>query len=894
LGCPDENTIAAFVEGRLGPEAIAEIERHAATCVDCTDLLSAALGAGGARSRAAGETALGASVAVRPRGAPPTVNGELAKGAAVGRYTILGLVGRGGMGEVYAAYDPELDRKVAIKLLRASGDGIKGRARLQREAQAIAKLQSPNVVVVYEVGTLGDGVFVAMEFVAGRTLSAWMKAEKRARREVLQVFVAAGRGLEAAHAAGLVHRDFKPDNVMVKDDGQVRVMDFGLAHQTDEVPELGEVPLSASDGVSSGRYLAVKLTQTGALLGTPTYMAPEQFAAQATDARTDQFSFCVALYEALYGERPFAGNTVVELMGNVVSGKVRSAPARSDVPGWLRKVLLRGLAERPDGRYPSMTALLAALEDDPRRRWRRWAIGASTVAVLAGVAFFTHRLGEGQRLVCKGAGARFDGIWETAGTSSARKTAIRRAFLATGQSYADQAFTGAAELLDRYVARWTAMYVDACEATHVRGAQSAEVLDLRMGCLDERLGAVRALVDRFESANAAVVENALAAATALPGLDRCADVPLLKAVIRPPEDAASRARVEALRAEKARMVAMRDAGGCAKAEIMARDLIPRVRREGYPPLLAETLNAAGFLSDVCTDPEVGVARYKEAFVSAQAAHHDEAAAEAAIIIASYEGNRLGKPGEGRAWLTVAEGELKRWPNHPLLDSWFLLAEGMSAYSEGRSDAAIDAFLKATAIKERLLGSDNPETLLASNDVGIALTQAGRGGEAAARLRQVRDTMARVLGAEHAKVAFISSNEGEALNADHRHAEAREAYERALRIWRKNGAAPSFIAYAQTGVGVALLGLDRPAEAIAPLEEALRGRLEGNANHADLGEARFALARALWTRPDAHDRALSLARAARDDAQASSQKTKADEIEAWLARAAGPRAKTTNR
>jgi tetratricopeptide (TPR) repeat protein len=313
-----------------------------------------------------------------------------------------------------------------------------------------------------------------------------------------------------------------------------------------------------------------------------------------------------------------------------------------------------------------------------------------------------------------------------------------------------------------------------------------------------------------------------------------------------------------------------------------------VRREGYLPLLAETLNAAGFLSDNCTDAAIGVARYKEAFVNAQASHHDEAAAEAAIVIASFEGDRLGKQGEAHEWLTVAEGLLKRWQNHPLLDAWFLVGQGMSAYSEGRADAAIDAFRQATTIKERLLGVDNPDTLISANNLGNALALAGRSAEAAAHLSKVRQHVERVLGAEHTKVAFVSESEGEALNDNHQPAEAREAFERALRIWRKNGADRSFVAYGQTGLGVALLGLDRPEEAMPLLEEALRTRVEGHADRTSLGETRFALARALWTRPEARKRALAVAREAREDALASAGRLKPAMIDAWLAEVAAAR------
>src|SRR5262245_41903110 len=296
---------------------------------------------------------------------------QLSKGASLGRYVVLGLIGRGGMGEVYAAYDPELDRKIAIKLLKVRGGAgadaaaaADGRQRLLREAQAIARLSNPNVVVVHDVGTFGESVFIAMEFVDGHTLGYWLQAATRDWREVLNVYLAAGRGLVAAHAAGLVHRDFKPENVMITTTGEVRVMDFGLAReQRENLPALARQKATAAGkraaaiaetidladpdataklapggaiatpGSPSGGYLQMKLTQTGAVLGTPAYMAPEQFAGEDSDARTDQFSFSVALWEALYGRRPFAGNNAVELMANVVAGALREPPADTRVPG---------------------------------------------------------------------------------------------------------------------------------------------------------------------------------------------------------------------------------------------------------------------------------------------------------------------------------------------------------------------------------------------------------------------------------------------------------------------------------------------------------------------------------------------------------------------------------
>ncbi len=305
----------------------------------------------------------------------------------IGRYVVLRKLGEGGMGEVYAAYDEELDRRVAIKVVheRLSGTTM-GRARMQREAQAMARLSHPNVVQVHDVGAFAGQVFVAMEFVKGETLGAWQARQdastETGRRALLAMYAQAGRGLAAAHEQGLVHRDFKPDNVLVGDDERARVLDFGLAATQREasVPERGR---TAAHAALSGGILDSDLTRTGSVMGTPAYMAPEQFLAAPTDARTDQFCFCAALYEALYGELPFAGDTFVARELEVTEGSVRPASAPCRIPGWLRTVVVRGLARRPEERYSSMDALLEALARDPAQQRRRWLrVAAAVVAVV--------------------------------------------------------------------------------------------------------------------------------------------------------------------------------------------------------------------------------------------------------------------------------------------------------------------------------------------------------------------------------------------------------------------------------------------------------------------------------------------------------------------------------
>jgi serine/threonine protein kinase len=343
-GCIAENTLGELVEGRLGEPKVADVNAHLAQCSDCRALVETA------QQSSAGDRASDGT--------------RLDAGARVGRYVILELVGAGAMGAVYAAHDPDLDRRVALKLLRPGSCDEELRARLLREAKAMARLSHAHVITVHDVGTYGAQLFVAMELVGGGTLRAWLARERRSWRETLDVVVRAGRGLACAHDAGLVHRDFKPDNVLVGADGRVRVTDFGLARAVrEDALERAAAEAPRQDALDA------TLTRTGTLVGTPAYMAPEQLAGEPADARADMFGFSVALYEALYGERPFDGATVMALRASTRSGSVRPAPTGSEVPSRVRRTLLIGLRPRPDDRFASMTEFLDALEGAARPLW---------------------------------------------------------------------------------------------------------------------------------------------------------------------------------------------------------------------------------------------------------------------------------------------------------------------------------------------------------------------------------------------------------------------------------------------------------------------------------------------------------------------------------------------
>ncbi|HZS42417.1 MAG TPA: serine/threonine-protein kinase [Polyangia bacterium] len=300
--------------------------------------------------------------------APAAINERLGAGMMVGRYRLVEAIGRGGFGVVFKAVDTELGREIALKLLSSHRRSADAETRLMREAQAMARLSHPNVITIYDVGVFEAGVFIAMELVDGGTLSRWMK-QPRPWLKTVETFLGAGRGLAAAHRAGLVHRDFKPDNVLVGRDGRVCVTDFGVARMMNAADDSGaRAPADSA--------LVVSLTRTGMLLGTPAYMAPEQMNGEASDARADVFSFCVALFEALYRERPFSGADVQTLKQAIAERRVL-APSGSDVPARLRRVLVRGLSAAPGERHQSMEELLADLEAVARADRRRRFFGAS-------------------------------------------------------------------------------------------------------------------------------------------------------------------------------------------------------------------------------------------------------------------------------------------------------------------------------------------------------------------------------------------------------------------------------------------------------------------------------------------------------------------------------------
>jgi tetratricopeptide (TPR) repeat protein len=617
-------------------------------------------------------------------------------------------------------------------------------------------------------------------------------------------------------------------------------------------------------------------------------MAPEQFLGADTDARTDQFSFCVALYEALYGQRPFGGNTMFALTSNVVQGKVRDTPVDSKVPLWIRRILLRGLRPTVSERFASMNELLEAFGRDPATKRRKVVAAGLAVSLAVVLVVGGRQVLPDRRAVCGGGPAKLAGVWELPRpgeppSARPRQMRIRNAFLHTGKGYAANVFNTVDRALTSYAESWAAMYQEACE-TQVRGEQSAEVLDLRMSCLHERLGGMRALTDLFAEATGGVVENAVSATNALGSLDRCADVPLLRSVVRPPEDPSTRARVAQLRQRAAALKARYDAGRFKEAFQEAPKLVAEARLVGYQPLVAETLLQLGSASLKSNDSKTAERAFIEAFWAADGSRHDEVRAETATNLVFLHGCLEGRFEESERWSKTAEAVLQRIGGHDLLRAWLLNNTGSTLYIRGERQDALRVQQEALALKEKALGREHPDVGLSEGNLAIALAELGLHQEGLTHADRSVALLESGLGAGHPDLATQLSNRGEILDALGRHREARASFERARVIWeREFGLDDRNLAYALTGIGGSYLAEGDPVNALAPLERAFKIREAHEIDWPRRAETRFALARALWESNRDRVRARALAEQAKEGYAKGPGGTKAKvaEVEGWL-------------
>jgi tetratricopeptide (TPR) repeat protein len=756
-GCPPGDVLAAFVGGDLSADEVGTLQEHLTGCSSCVAVVGAAA----------------VAVEHERRDEP----GPIAAGSRIDRYHVLGVAGAGAIGIVYAAYDPRLDRKIAVKVLRRSRAPLDD--HLLREARAMARVQSPHVVAVHDVATFADGVFVAMDFVEGRTLREWLAERRRTPAEVLDAFGQAGRGLAAAHAAGVVHRDFKPDNVLVRTDSRIAVTDFGLARLSSG----GEAEVAGA-----GDPAPLEQTRTGAIAGTPAYMAPEVRSGIGGDARSDLFSFCVALYAALFGRHPFPTTSARALAEAAARGQVHP-PREGSVPGHVRDAVLAGLRPRPEDRPASMEALLARLERDPRRRLRQGVALALPLAALAVASALAFRP---RPEVCGGAEKALAGIW-----GDRQRAALEQGFAASASPIAAQAAAVVERALDGYGASWRAAYRDTCEATRVRGEQSEAMLDQRMACLDERRLAFAELVDALAAVSRDGVEHAALAAQELAPVGSCANPRRLSAAAEPPGSSAFLPLVTLARASAARAVEQEYLG---EHDLAVRTLAPALavaQASGYHPLEAEARLAEGrvyFTTDY-RKSEDGLHR---AAIAAERIGRLDLEAEARLMLAHNLGfsqlrtvealrvadyaeavvERLGDPlltgdlmvtrgaiysgsDEPARAVPLEEAALRVLESHLGPESvkvarvQFYL--GTAYFRQGRYAEAAAVSERCARVRAATLGPDNPDTLIARFRLGSSLLESGRISEALAIHEQVLAAQERVLVPDHPDIALSLNN-----------------------------------------------------------------------------------------------------------------------------------------
>ncbi len=673
---------------------------------------------------------------------------ELPRGTVLARYVILQRVGTGGMGVVYAAYDPQLDRRVAVKVLAAERSlDSQGRHRMLREAQAMARLTHPNVVTVHDVGLHDERTFIAMEYVDGCTIKTWLAAAPRTWREVLRVYVAAARGLVAAHAVGLVHRDFKPDNVMITEPqgvteiGRVLVMDFGLARPIRAEDDVLAMSTTVGDGT----------THTAGFIGTPAYMAPEQFQGGAAGGgavgpRSDQFSFCVALYEGLFGHKPFLGDTVSALAAAVTLGHAQAPERRSGIPRALRQAVLRGLAADPAQRHASMADLLTILERDESRTRRNALAAGLAAATLAGSFAIGNAFDPAQRRCDRGAEG-IDAVW-----SDERRAAIADAFAATGVPRAELRWGEVEALVATATERWRTSFVDACAATHLRGEQSDERLDARMRCLQDRRDRIDALLGELEVVDAQLVTRAAAAAHALPDIATCDD-PRGGEFTALADEPGGPAAESVAAAERALAIAKarNDAGRYRQGILATNDALAELGEVGATRLRSEVITIRGQLQQRAGDAQAAEQTLRDALRIAVPGGHHEVAVWAWSELIFVIGSRLARPTEALALQLAAELELDALGGDDVLRRKLEGALAGVLQSAGRFDDALAHHQTALALAEATSAPPLSRMVVLGN-YGNTLFELGRYREARDVHQRAYDLAVATLGDEHPAVA----------------------------------------------------------------------------------------------------------------------------------------------
>ncbi|MEM9462140.1 MAG: protein kinase [Myxococcota bacterium] len=806
----------------------------------------------------------------------PSTEG-LTRGAAVGRYTVLGEVGRGAMGVVYAAYDPQLERRIALKVLHAD-QGHQSASRLVREARALARFSHPNVVTVHDVGMVSGRGFIAMEFIEGETLGDWLRAESRSTEAILEALRAAGRGLAAAHDADLVHRDFKPHNVMITPRGRVIVMDFGLARRAGDLEDGAgrgpsvEVSSSSADLVEPehSSELEASLTQTGVVLGTPAYMSLEQHRHEPATPISDQYSFCVTAFEALCERRPFCGRDRMAIALAIRNGDRTPWSSIRPVPTRVRRAIERGLCADADDRWPSMQALLGQLAPPRQRTFGPLALTLGGLGIVSsGAVGLALALGPTDS-ACADVEAPIEAVW-----GPQRRGRLEAAFAATELAYAGETAQRVLVHLDEYADRWRVQRSDACAAHHGQKLQSETVYDARTRCLERALLELDTLLDVLVRGDAGMVRLATDAVLGLPELPRCANVDALLDQTPRPADTRAAQAVDAARAALVEARVHRLTGHFVEAA----QQIDRAEQVGgaagpYLPLAAEVALARGeLLNEQSSFPEAAQA-LERAHLDARRSGHRDVARRSATLLIYLTGYRLARYDEGELWSRIARAEADRvgmkTPTHARILSWTGILHGR----RGDFERARAHYLDAKAMYEAIGGDREAGYDAVFTNLGLVSNNLGDAEAAERFLLEARRRDEARYGRGHPRVATATLNlanaalrRGDGLEANARAREAVALAELALPpthvtvgyahdAWARAALAVGDLSQASRSIEKAApileaaLGAEHPAFA-----EALTRRAEIRRMQGGLDEARVDAERARQTliaRFDARD------------------------------------------
>lgn len=707
-------------------------------------------------------------------------------GTMVGPYVVLDQLGLGGMGVVYSAYDAKLDRKIALKVLRSVGhDEVAGIAhlRLVSEGRALARVSHPNVVAVYDVGTVDTEVFVAMELVEGQTLGQWRRATERAWPEVVEMFTDIAAGLIAVHEASLVHRDVKPDNILIDADGRPKVTDFGLArpdaHAPDSLLRREQALIDANVPLER-----LQLTQTGARLGTPAYMSSEQLNGQEATAHSDQFAFCVTLWETLYGQRPFDGDSWVSLVVSVTEGQLREPPVPPSgrpIPAWLRRTLERGLAPNPSDRWPDMRALREALEaGDPLRARRRWwaATGVLSLAgaLVGGVQWQESQTRRAAEAACDTAAAEADAVW-----SDEAKERLRGTF---GRSNIDDAMLIEASVetvLDTFARAWT----------HERGAvclarleeDPPPILARRSECLEERLGVMQSLIETFAAGDDIIVSRARRSAESLTDLDVCKDEARLARTPAPPEDPQTRQQAREVRRGLSQTLVYEHVGRYDEGSRRSKALREQARALEHAPTLAVAHYRVAVFEEKLGHYDAAVDAWAASFREASLSGDDDLAAQAAAALAFTEGVQLGRHDTGIRWSELAGILLERLgKTHTLDEARRLDVMAVLTESKGKLDDAIALHERSIALRESIVPPTHQSIGYGLANLAGVLRSKGRLDEAEAALLRSRSIFENAFGADNPTTAHVLHNLAGLYGEQQRYDEADRLHRQVLETW----------------------------------------------------------------------------------------------------------------